>query len=214
MAGYLITVEGIGGSGKTTLVGALASWLTSSGVKVVTTREPGGTVAGKAIRAIVLSPLEPLAPITEAFLFEADRSETYSRVIRPAIAGGAVVIADRNLYGTVAYQAFGGGVELEFVDIASKAATGGLHPDLVLALDLPVEVAAQRMAQAGGGDRFDRREAEFQHRVREGFLFAAKRDDARAKVIDASRGVEVVLAEARAHVANLLKGDYPGLTPI
>lgn len=211
MAGYLITVEGIGGSGKTTLVSALASWLTSRGVKVVATREPGGTVAGKAIRAIVLSAPEPLSPITEAFLFEADRTETYTRVIQPALADSAVVIADRNLYGTVAYQAFGGGVQLEFVDIASRAATGGLHPDLVLALDLPVEVAAQRLAQAGGGDRFDQREAEFQQRVREGFLFAAKRDRARAKVIDASRSAEVVLAEARIHVADLLNNDHPDL---
>ncbi len=209
--GYLITVEGIGGSGKTTLVAALASWLTSTGVKVVTTHEPGGTVTGKAIRGLALSAPEPLSPITEAFLFEADRTETYTKVIRPALADRAVVISDRNVYGTVAYQVFGGGVQLELVDTASEAATGGLHPDLVLILDLTPELAALRLAQVGGGDRFDRRDTEFQRRVRNGFLFAAERDGPRAKIIDASRAAEAVLAEARTRIASLLKSDYAEL---
>lgn len=212
MGGYLITIEGIGGGGKTTLASALDSWLTSYGVTVVRTREPGGTLAGAAIRDLILASGQPLAPLTETFLFEADRSETYARVIAPAIQAGSVVISDRNLYGTIAYQAFGEGVDLALVDTASSAASGGISPDLILVLDLPVEVANQRLSAIGGGDRLDQREADFQQRVRSGYRFAAERDRLRARIISADRPARSVSSEAESLVAELLQGDYPRLS--
>src|SRR6202022_1416242 len=102
MAGFFVAIEGIGGSGKTTLSRAISAWLTDRGLRFVLTKEPGGTAVGSTIRQLLLSTDQPISPLGEVLLFEADRAETYSGVIRPALLQDIVVIADRNLYGTIA----------------------------------------------------------------------------------------------------------------
>ena len=208
--GLLITIEGIGGSGKTTLARGLAGWLTSQGLAVTVTKEPGGTALGKHLRALLLEGDE-LPSWSEAFLFEADRSLTYSEIIHPALERGDVVISDRNLYGTIAYQGFGAGLDVDLIDRMNAAATQGVYPDLVLVLDLPPEVAVERLSRGGIGDRFDKRAASFQTRVREGYLFAARRDASRARILDASQPVSSVSQAAARLVAVALKRQHPDL---
>src|SRR6266568_9507799 len=116
MEGYLVTIEGIGGSGKTTLARTLASWLRRNEILTISTKEPGGTTVGNQLRQLLLSDQPQISPWTEALLFEADRAETYTRIIIPALSSGTVVLADRNVYGTVAYQGFGRGLNVDLID--------------------------------------------------------------------------------------------------
>jgi dTMP kinase len=209
--GFLVTIEGIGGSGKTTLTKGLVDWLTGQGLRVTATKEPGGTDLGKHLRAVLLDEADGLPAWSEAFLFEADRSLTYSEIIRPALERGEVVISDRNLYGTIAYQGFGAELDIDLIDRMNDAASQGVHPDLALVLDLPPDVAVDRLLRSGSGDRFDRRAAAFQARVREGYLFAAKRDGLRARILDASQPLKEVQGAAASLVTAGLQGHYPHL---
>ena len=197
MQGVLIAVEGIGGSGKSTLARGLVGWLEESGVHVIATREPGGTRFGQELRQLLLGSDTVRAPLAEAMLFEADRAQTYQEVIGPAIGSGHVVVSDRNLYGTIAYQAFGAGLDLEVVDHLNRVATAGLYPDLVLVVDCDPTMALARKAGELERDRFDERELSYQTRVREGFRFAASRDPGIAHILDGSAQPEIVLAQAR-----------------
>jgi dTMP kinase len=202
--GILVSVEGIGGSGKSTLAASIISWLQSRAVPVTPTREPGATPLGIELRKILLEGnFEPTA-WADAFLFEADRAQTYARVIEPAIAAGHVVVSDRNLYGTIAYQAFGSGLDLEAIDVMNRSATGGLYPDVVIVVDAVPEVALARKGGGGQHDRFDELDLRFQARVREGYLFAARRDGARAHVLDGGDAPEVVLEQAKNMLRPLL----------
>jgi dTMP kinase len=207
--GFFVTIEGIGGSGKTTLVKGLAAWLVGQGLTVTTTKEPGGTALGKHLRAVLLEEAAELPAWAEAFLFEADRSLTYSEVIRPALERGEVVISDRNLYGTIAYQGFGGALDIDLIDRMNDAAVQGVYPGLVLVLDLLPEVAIDRVLRSGSGDRFDRRAATFQARVREGYLFAARRDASRAHILDASLPIDDVRRSAARLIATALRSQFP-----
>jgi dTMP kinase len=209
--GFLLTIEGIGGSGKTTLAKALAAWLVAQGVEVTVTKEPGGTALGSHLRGILLDDGQDLPPWCEAFLFEADRSLTYTEIIRPALSRGEVVISDRNLYGTIAYQGFGADLDLDLIDRMNLMAAGAVYPDLVLVLDLPPAVAMGRLRSLRSGDRFDRRDASFQARVREGYLFAARRDASRAHILDASQPLDDVRRTAVGLAMLALGSNYPQL---
>ncbi len=202
--GTLITFEGLGGSGKSTIIARLASCLAKLGAEVVTTREPGGTDLGTQLRSWLLEGKHLPVPWTEAFLFEADRAQTYAEVILPALAQGKVVISDRNLYGTIAYQAFGRGLDLDLVDRMSAAATSGRMPDLIFVLDIDPAVGLQRKHGQGAVDRFDDENLAYQHRVREGYLFAARRDADRAQVLDAGQAADVTFAAVWQTVADHL----------
>ena len=190
----LIAIEGIGGAGKTTLADRLEKWLKTRRLSVVRTKEPGGTGLGLALREILLNKGGKV-PMTDALLFAADRAQTYSEVIRPALKKGKIVISDRNLYGLIAYQGFGFGLPLEVLDELNRLACQGLYPDLILVLDTPPTLARRRIA-AQDVDRFDRLGSEFQSRVRAGYLYAAKRDPEIAHVIDASAPLEDVVQSA------------------
>jgi dTMP kinase len=195
-AGVLVTVEGIGGSGKSTLARSLVGALRSRGYPVTSCREPGATALGTELRSLLLDPRAPLAKWTEAFLFEADRAQTYFEVIQPAIASGQVVVSDRNFYGTIAYQGFGRQLDIELIDAMSDSARNGQYPDVIFVVDVEPAVGLSRKSGQSEVDQFDREALDFQSRVREGFLFAASRDEGRAFVLDGSRSADDVLMEA------------------
>lgn len=194
--GLLVTVEGVGGSGKSTLARNLVAALVSDGYRVTPSREPGATPLGVELRKLLLDPDRKPVSWTEAFLFEADRAQTYAEVIVPALARSEIVISDRNLYGTIAYQSFGRQLSLELIDRMTDAAVAGHYPDVVFVVDVAPSIALARKVGDAEADRFDREALEFQARVREGYLFAAKRDRERAFVLDGSKSAQNVLVDS------------------
>ena len=206
--GIFLTLEGPEGSGKSTQIPLLAAALRTAGYRVASTREPGGTKVAEAIRTLLLSgpSNEPIMPETEALLVLAARSQHVAHVIRPALARGSIVLCDRFAHSTFAYQGFGRGVSLSWLQTANRAATGDLVPDLTLLLDIPVARGLARRRQARGNrNRLDRESIMFHERVRRGFLTLASRTPRRIKVINADRPVEVVRAEIEALVLGWLR---------
>jgi dTMP kinase len=191
-----VVVEGIEGSGKSTLVAGLAEWLRSEGHDPLVTYEPGGTPAGSAIREIFLNRWIAIAPLTESFLVNAARVQHVVDEIRPALEAGRAVICDRFTDSTLAYQGYGRGLDLSSLRAICEIATGGLEPDLVLIVDLPVETARARMrARANDADRIEAEPDAFHERVRQGFLKLA--DSPRHRVLDGAQPPPQVLAAAR-----------------
>ena len=187
-AGAFIALEGGEGAGKSTQGGLLATHLRASGREVVWTREPGGTPASEAIRAIVLSPeFEGLEPRAEALLFAAARGEHAARVIRPAIERGAVVICDRYIDSSVAYQGYGRSLGSGPVRDLSLWATGGLLPDLTILLDVDPVIGLARLSNP---DRLEAEPLDYHRAVRAGFLQLAADDPSRYLTLDASCDVD------------------------
>jgi dTMP kinase len=177
-----ITLEGIEGCGKSTQARLLAQWL---GEGALLTREPGGTPLGEGIRALLLDPRHAgMAPVAESLLFFADRAEHVARKVQPALANGQVVVCDRYVDSSLAYQGFGRGLPLAALDAVAALATGGLIPDVTFLLDLPVEVGFDRIGRRGPADRLESEERAFHDRVREGFRKLAARHPERWCVLD------------------------------
>ena len=187
-SGFFIALEGPEGAGKSTQATALRSEISRAGLPVVLTREPGGTAIGEQVRAVVLDQSNcAMLPETEVLLYAAARAQHVGEVLRPALESGAVVICDRYVDSTFAYQ--GGGRQLDMAALKSiqQYATGGLVPDLRVLLDLPVEVGLQRrLADAAEVNRLDVAELGFHRRVRDAFLKLAAEDPDGWVVIDAS----------------------------
>ncbi|MCW2307571.1 dTMP kinase [Rhodobium gokarnense] len=196
MAGTFITFEGGEGAGKSTQIRRLAARLEGLGLEVVTTREPGGAPGAEAIREVLLSgKAKALGPLVEATLFAAARIDHVANRIRPALDRGAVVLCDRFTDSTRVYQGDGDGVDATTVAELERIAVDGVRPDLTLVLDLPVEVALERIATRRGDEHPDRFEGEadvVHHRRREAFLSIAKAEPDRCAVIDASGDEETV----------------------
>jgi dTMP kinase len=164
--GFFIVVEGPEGAGKSTLAATLAGHFRSEGLEPVVVREPGGTEFAERIRAVLLDPDLPVEPISELFLFLAARADLVSRVIRPALSAGRVVLADRFQLSTEAYQCGGRGIDLALFEGANRAATGGLVPDLTLVLDLPANLGLERIRRSGQHlDRIEQAGPDFHERV-------------------------------------------------
>jgi dTMP kinase len=164
--GFFLVIEGPEGAGKTTLATALAARLRSAGAELVLVREPGGTILAERIRDILLDPGYPIEPASELFLFLAARADLVARVIRPALAAGRTVLADRFELSTEAYQSGGRGLDVDLVRAANRSSTDGLMPDLTLILDLPTELGFDRIRRSGQGlDRIEQAGAEFHGRV-------------------------------------------------
>lgn len=203
--GLFITLEGGDGSGKSTQAALLAEWLQAEGRTVVRTREPGGTEVGVEIRQIVLHHRGEVSPRAEALLYAADRAQHVATLVRPALARGDVVIQDRYLDSSVAYQGAGrvlGGPEVR--DLSLWAAEG-LLPDLTLLLDLDETAARGRLdADKKVFDRLEAEKGEFHGRVRAAFLDLAAAEPDRFLVLDASLPVDDLAALIRARVAALL----------
>ena len=212
MAGQLVSFESPEGGGKTTQARLLAARLERLGYGVLLTREPGGTPVGDRIRELVLHGAElEIGPTAETLLYCAARAQIVERVLRPALAAGQIVLLDRYADSTLAYQAFGRGLDRTAVERALDFATGGLWPDLTLLLDIDTRLGLSRKErQAAGGSAFEvnRFEAEslaFHERVRAGYLKLAAEQPERWRVIDAARPVETVAEEVWTAVAPLLE---------
>ena len=187
MAGLFITLEGGDGTGKSTQIALLQEWFESRGREVVRTFEPGGTEFGKEIREIVLHSRGHIEPRSEALLYAADRAHNIATIVRPALERNAVVIQDRYLDSSVAYQ--GAGRVLDPVEIRdlSMWATNGLVPDLTVVLDLdPVASRERLLAENKTFDRLESQDLDFHVRVRDSYLAMAKADPVRFLVIDAT----------------------------
>ncbi|MER8001858.1 dTMP kinase [Streptomyces sp. NPDC095613] len=201
--GFFIAVEGGDGAGKTTQVEALAEWIRAKGHEVVVTREPGATPVGKRLRSILLDVSSAgLSNRAEALLYAADRAEHVDSVVRPALERGAIVISDRYIDSSVAYQ--GAGRDLSPTEIAriSRWATGGLVPHLTVLLDVSPETARERFTEAP--DRLESEPAEFHQRVRSGFLTLAAADPTRYLVVDAGQEPAAVTTVVRHRLDQML----------
>ena len=177
--GHFIVFEGVDGSGTTTQSHLLASYLREAGLPVTLTREPGGTPIAERIRQLVLDPsLEGLSPTAELFLYAASRSQHVEEVITPSLNRGEVVICDRYIASSLAYQGHGRGLDLEVVEQVNRLAVGACLPDATIYLLLPIEVAWARLRRRDGADRLEQMGMALQEKVSRGYQEIAKRDPA------------------------------------
>ncbi len=197
-----ITLEGIEGSGKSTVQRALQAHFESLGREVLCTREPGGSELGKVLRALLLDTRSSMCSQAELFLFLADRAQHVSQVIRPALERGHVVLCDRFIHSTVAYQGGGRGLDVARLAMLNQEAIDGLLPEKVLLLDLEVEQGLTRaharnemQGNAVSEGRFDAENRAFHQRIRESYLAQARQDPQRFCLIDASQEPRNVLAQ-------------------
>ena len=204
-----ITFEGPEGSGKTTQIRLLVAKLESQGHTVLTTREPGGTEIGNAIRDLVLDAgRTEMSPRSEALLFNAARAQLVDEVIRPALAAGITVICDRYGDSTLAYQGYGRGQDLNTLRRLAAFATGKLTPDITFFLDVNPELGLQRK-EASGDEEWNRMEEQavsFHIAARNGYLELAKSEPLRWLVVDACRPIDEVAYDIRVRVENEFAG--------
>jgi dTMP kinase len=199
-----IVLEGVDGSGKSTQLQLLLQYLQERKVEFVFTREPGGTPLAERIRELVLSPeYQDLSVVTESLLFAAARADHVQRVIRPALEARKVVISDRFVDASMVYQAYAGGLPVEFVAQINEMATGALKPHRTIVLDLPWSVAIHRMSGTSR-DRIEQKDQWFHEQVREGYHQLAKDEPRRVKLVDASGTPEEVHAQVRRLVEEIL----------
>lgn len=195
-SGTFISLEGPEGAGKTTQVRLLSKQLEIMGVSHVITRDPGGTPLGKQIRRILLNPENPVQPMAELLLYQADRAQHVAEVILPSLKEGRLVICDRYVDSTIAYQGYGRGIDFKLIDELNQIATGGLMPELTVLFDIPSSDGLARL-HPGGHDRLEREALEFHLKVRNGYLEQAKRYPERYKILDASKPLSSVQSELR-----------------
>ena len=204
MAGTFITFEGIDGSGKSTQLRQLASFLKSKGCDPLVTREPGGTPVGNRLRAALLDAHEEVDPLAELLVFAADRAQHVRRVLRPALDEGRVVFSDRYADATAAYQGAGRGFSPELISQIIELATDGLKPDLTVLFDLTVDESnirtRRRSSEKQRGDRIDAETEDFHTRVRDAYLRLAEAEPGRIKVVQTNRPVE----ETQQHVKEII----------
>lgn len=209
-----VTFEGPEGCGKSTQMHLLADYLRGQGADVLVTREPGGTAIGEAVRAILLDPAHTeMLPATEFLLFSAARAQHVGQVIRPHLAQGGIVLCDRYADSSLAYQGYGGQLDLGALRAISHFATGGLQPDLSFYLDVPVEVGLRRKARGSGDawNRMEQKEVAFHRRVRAGYLALVAQEPGRWVVVDATAGLDRVQATIREEVlARIRSAGGPG----
>lgn len=208
--GWFLAVEGGDGVGKSTQLAALAAWLDQRGFDVVTTREPGGTDLGRDLRQIVLHSGEEgrhalLGARAEALLFAADRADHVERVVRPALERGAIVLTDRHVDSSIAYQSGGRGLPAEQIAALSHFATDGLKPDITILLDLDPATARRRQeGRIDGPDRLESESADFHARVRAVFRSRAEADPERYIVLSAADPANVIAAMIQDRLEHIL----------
>ena len=204
MRGRFITFEGVEGCGKSTQMARLLEWMEKAGLPVLATREPGGTKVGERIRELLLAPRdEGLDAGAELLLYEADRAQHVSEVIRPALEAGAHVLCDRFFDSTTAYQAFGRGLDEKMVLELNRMASKGLTPDLTLLFSVSVEEGLDRARGDSAGDRLEGESLAFHRRVQEGFETLAKREPGRFRVM-----AEGAIEQVHEEVLNIVKERF------
>ena len=195
--GLFISFEGTDGSGKSTQYRLFADFLRQQGCEVVTTREPGGTPISEKIRNIILDPDNTeMDDMTEALLFAAGRAQHVAQLIRPSVEEGKIVLCDRFMDSSIAYQGYARGLG-DCVRIINEYAVAGMQPDLTFLLDLPPQAGRQRNVKAGKADRLEKQAMEFHNKVYEGYKKLAEIYSDRFIVIDASGSIEEVQEEIR-----------------
>ena len=202
--GMFITFEGGDGSGKSTQIQSVRDWFESRGREVIVTREPGGTELGTEIRRLVQNGPEDVDARTEALLYAADRAYHVATVIGPALERGAVVLGDRYIDSSLAYQGAARSLGVDEIASLSAWATQGLYPSLTFLLDLPPEVGARRRTDAP--DRMERESMDFHERVRHEYLRLADAEPERIVVIDAVGTVDEVFSEIRGVLVERFEG--------
>jgi len=207
--GKFITLEGIDGAGKSTHLAWLECFLQEKGLEVLVTREPGGTVLGEALRALLLDHRRTMHAETEALLMFAARREHLDKVILPALERGAWVISDRFADASFAYQGGGRGMALEKLEQLEQWVQGDFSPDLTLYFDVPVEVSRERLQSARAADRFEREPDDFFEHVRRAYLQRARQFPERIKIVDGS----LPLAEVKIAVTEVMEAFWSSHTP-
>ena len=208
--GLLIAFEGGEGAGKSTQAASLVAWLTEVGHDVVATRQPGGTPLGTTIRGILLEPATgSMSPRTEALLYAADKAEHAHRVLLPALERGAVVVTDRYVDSTLAYQGAGRALQLHELAQLVDWATSGVRPDLTVLLDVDTGTGSDRLV---GRDRLEAEPDDFHRRVRAGFRALAEASPDSYLVLDGAAAVDDTAAAVRTRVRGLLESRSQGLT--
>lgn len=220
--GKFIVIEGVEGAGKSTVITILADRLEKLGHDVIKTREPGGTKFGKSIRKLVLTrdPREPIGNLTELLLFAADRSHHCRHLIRPALEANKIVISDRYIYSTLAYQGYGKGIDLDKVRTINQIATEGLVPDLVLLLDIDptrgldrakerahreTKESVEASGEGSSWNYFEQRDLTFHQRVRMGLLAMAKDNPDMFAVINADTSLPEIVEQSWPAISKLLE---------
>ena len=204
-----ITLEGVEGSGKSTVRNRLADWLKTKGLELVLTREPGSSSLGRKLRAILLDmDSVGLSEQSELFLYLADRAQHVREVLEPALAEGKIILCDRYADSTLAYQGYGRGVDLDALTLVNNLAIKGLWPDLTLLFDLDASVGLGRARKRNQEEdieqsegRFEAEELDFHQRIRQGYLDLAKKYSYRYRLIDASLSPNKVFEQAQNHIA-------------
>lgn len=188
--GLFITFEGADGCGKTTQLNLLKEYLEKNGYNVLVTREPGGKGLGEKFREILLNYDGVVSERCESFLFLADRAQNIDTIVKPAIESGKIVLCDRHIDSSVAYQGYGRGLNIEKIKQLNTLATGGLLPDLTLVFDIDIETSMKRVGKEK--DRMESAGNEFFNRVRNGYLELAKQEPKRIKVVNSTASIEEI----------------------
>ena len=203
MKATFITFEGSEGCGKSTQSKLLYGFLKRNGYKVVYLREPGGVKVSEQIRNILLEPENKINPVAETLLYMAARAEVVSQLIKPALTSGKIVICDRFLDSTIAYQGYGLGIDIGLIKQIGKFAKQGIKPDLTILLDLPLKAGLKHRESAK--DRIERRPLSYHQRVRNGYLKLASIEPKRFKVVQVDEEKSVTQNKIRKLVLARLK---------
>jgi dTMP kinase len=208
--GLFIAFEGPEGAGKSTQVQMLVEWLAARGDRVLRTREPGATGIGQAIRMLLLNkdPHHNIPPKCEALLYAADRAAHVTNLIRPSLADGHVVVTDRYMDSSIAYQGMGRAIGADVVELALWA-TDGLYPDLTVLLDIDPRYGLERVAGRGEADRIESEPLPFHERVRAGFLTLAASAPGRYLVLNAHADRDTIAALVRERVGSMIRNIKP-----
>ncbi|AFZ32919.1 thymidylate kinase [Gloeocapsa sp. PCC 7428] len=215
MSGRLIVFEGVEGCGKTTQLQRSHQWLKTLSLPAIVTREPGGTNLGTALRQLLLNVgKQPIYNSTELLLYAADRAQHVEEVLKPELASGTIVLCDRYVDSTVAYQGYGRGLSHSLIAQLNSIATGGLESDVTIWLDIDVAISLARKQhqstsdcaeRSAGGDRIEQEKIEFHRRVQQGYTELAQNHQNRIVRVDASRSV----AEVQEQIQQILLQRFP-----